>query len=26
VSRQFGGRWMVVGETDSYRYFMKLLP
>jgi thiamine pyrophosphate-dependent acetolactate synthase large subunit-like protein len=26
VSRQFGGGWMVVGETDSYRYFMELLP
>jgi hypothetical protein len=27
VSRKFGGDgWMVVGESDAYRYFMELMP
>ncbi|MGA8221679.1 MAG: hypothetical protein WB780_08495 [Candidatus Acidiferrales bacterium] len=26
VSRKFTGGWMVVGETDSYQYFMALMP
>lgn len=27
VSRKFmGGGWMVVGESDSYNYFMQLMP
>jgi len=26
VSRKFTGGWMVVGESDSYRYLVELLP
>lgn len=27
VQRKFmGGGWMVIGESDSYRYFMQLMP
>jgi hypothetical protein len=26
VSPQYGGGWTVLGETDSYRYLMELVP
>lgn len=26
VSTKFGGGWMVLGESDSYSYFMQLAP